>query len=157
MVEFHEEEDDPLSPANTEIDQEEYEVEEFSYDDLKKRMWKDRLKMEKLKKTMENERLLAESQAKEDMSRSKKMSRAQDSILKYMVKIMEVCNAQGFVDGIVPEKGNAMTGSSDSLREWWKGTVKFDQMAPVAIAEFLPKIIQEGGVDQNSLCIFLKV
>nr|XP_027078201.1 LOW QUALITY PROTEIN: putative ETHYLENE INSENSITIVE 3-like 4 protein [Coffea arabica] len=156
MVEFHEEEDDPLSPANAEIDQEEDEVEEISYDDLKKRMWKDRLTMEKLKRMMENERLLAESQAKEDMSRRKKMSRAQDSILKYMVKIMEVCNAQGFVDGIVPEKGKAMTGSSDSLREWWKGKVKFDQMAPVAIAEFLPKIIQEGGVDPNSLLYLLQ-
>ena len=41
--------------------------------------------------------------------------------------------------GIVPEKGKPMTGSSDSLREWWKDEVRFDHKAPSAIAEFFPK------------------
>ena len=48
------------------------------------------------------------------------MAKAQDSILKYMVKIMEVCKGQGFIYGIVPERGKPMTGSFDSLCQWWK-------------------------------------
>ncbi|OMP04122.1 hypothetical protein COLO4_09934 [Corchorus olitorius] len=82
------------------------------------------------------------------------MSRAQDSILKYMVKIMEVCKAQGFVYGIVPEKGKPMTGSSDSLRKWWKERVRFDKSAPLAIEEFLPVILEQGELDPVS-CIHM--
>lgn len=143
MAELREEDFEPLSPASTELDPEEDEVEEISYDDLKKRMWKDRMKLQKLKERDAEE---PKFQVKKDMSLRKKMSRAQDSVLKYMVKIMEVCNAQGFVYGIVPEKGKTVTGSSDSLREWWKEKVKFDQNAPAAIAEYLPKILEESEV-----------
>ncbi|WVZ10633.1 hypothetical protein V8G54_015163 [Vigna mungo] len=50
-------------------------------------------------------------------ARRKKISRAQDGILKYMLKMMEVCKAQGFVYGIIPEKGKPVTGASDNLRE----------------------------------------
>ncbi|CAI0420200.1 unnamed protein product [Linum tenue] len=64
------------------------------------------------------------------------MARAQDSILKYMVKIMEVCKGQGFVYGIIPEKGKPVSGSSDSLRSWWKEAVRFDHSAPEAIVQF---------------------
>ncbi|KAE8637231.1 hypothetical protein CSA_021626 [Cucumis sativus] len=78
------------------------------------------------------------------------MARAQDSILKCMDKIMEACKAQGFVYGIVPEKGKPVTGSSESLREWWKDDVRFEQDAPMAIAKFLPKVIEESGIDPNS-------
>ncbi|ESQ40955.1 hypothetical protein EUTSA_v10015634mg [Eutrema salsugineum] len=107
MVEV--EELEPLSPIG---DEGEEEDEEISYDDLKRRMWK-------------------------DPSRRKKMARAQDSVLKYMMKIMEVCKAKGFVYGIVPEKGKPITGSSDGLRRWWKENVQFDQNAPNAIDDYL--------------------
>lgn len=95
--------------------------EEIDYDQLKKRMWKDRILLQRLKeKGHNNKEGYSESEteqqeeAKQKASRRKKMSRAQDSILKYMMKIMTVCNAQGFVYGIVPEKGKPVTGSSDS-------------------------------------------
>ncbi|CAL2243218.1 unnamed protein product [Prunus armeniaca] len=71
------------------------------------------------------------------------MARSQDSILKYVVKIMEVCKGKGFVYGIVPEKGKPVTGSSDSLREWWKDKVRFNRNAPTTIAEYLPALIFE--------------
>lgn len=66
-----------------------------------------------------------------------------------MVKIMEVCNAKGFVYGIVPDKGKPVTGSSDSLRERWKDQVRFDQNAPQAIDKFLP-LLEKGDVDEAS-------
>lgn len=75
------------------------------------------------------------SSAREVASRRKKIARAQDAILKYMVKIMEVCKAKGFVYGIVPEQGKPVTGSSDSLRGWWKEKIRFDRAAPLAISE----------------------
>ncbi|KAL5982130.1 hypothetical protein ACLOJK_016199 [Asimina triloba] len=42
--------------------------------------------------------------------RRKKISRAHGAILKYILKLMDVCKAQGFVYGIVPEKGEARDG-----------------------------------------------
>lgn len=64
------------------------------------------------------------------------MSRAHDGILKYMLKMMEVCKAQGFVYGIIPEKGKPVGGSSDNLRAWWKDKVRFDRNGPAAIAKY---------------------
>ncbi|TMX01700.1 hypothetical protein EJD97_023866 [Solanum chilense] len=128
------------------------EVEEnISYNDLKKRMWKDRIKLEKLKAKRDMSSSKDETEAKqEEQSRCKKMSRAQDSILKYMVKIMEVCQGQGFVYGIVGEKGKPVSGSSDSLREWWKEKVRFEQSAPAAIADFLPKLVEDNIILDTS-------
>lgn len=145
MVEFHGEIRDPNDGEDQEHEEEE---EEISYDDLKKRMWKDRQRLKKMKEKRDDEE--PESAAREEASRRKKMARAQDSILKYMDKIMEACKAQGFVYGIVPEKGKPVTGSSESLREWWRNDVRFEQDAPMAIAKFLPKVIEESGLDPNS-------
>ncbi|XWS44897.1 hypothetical protein CRYUN_Cryun15aG0089200 [Craigia yunnanensis] len=148
---------EPPSPGN-EVDadeEDEEQEEEISYDELKKRMWKDRLRMQMMKEKRENEEP-DQSEAKQEASRCKKMSRAQDSILKYMVKIMEVCKAQGFVYGIVPEKGKPVAGSSDSLRKWWKEKVRFDKNAPLAVAEFLPVIIEQGELEPVSCMDFLQ-
>ncbi|XP_028776541.1 putative ETHYLENE INSENSITIVE 3-like 4 protein [Neltuma alba] len=149
MVELLEENDSFSSRAETE---EEVEAEEdIDYEQLKKRMWKDRMLLQKLKdKRLRDE---PDQNAKQEASRRKKLARAQDSILKYMAKIMEVCNGQGFVYGIVPQKGKPVTGSSDSLREWWKEQVRFDQNAPLAIAKHLP-LVEKAQADPAS-CMHL--
>ncbi|GAB2210112.1 hypothetical protein Droror1_Dr00015367 [Drosera rotundifolia] len=72
----------------------------------------------------------------QEQTRRKKMSRAQDGILKYMLKMMEVCKAQGFVHGIISEKGKPVTGASDNLYEWWKKKVRFDRNGPAAIVKY---------------------
>nr|VDC85783.1 unnamed protein product [Brassica oleracea] len=129
MVEV--EELEPLSPA-------EEGEEDISYDDLKRRMWKDRNLMEKLKQQKrQGNDVVSLASHRAEASRRKKMARSQDSVLKYMMKIMEVCKAKGFVYGIVPEKGKPITGSSDSLRRWWKETVQFDQTAPNAVSDYI--------------------
>ncbi|KAF7834275.1 putative ETHYLENE INSENSITIVE 3-like 4 protein [Senna tora] len=138
-LELHEETGDPFEQAESE--------EDIDYDQLKRRMWKDRLLLQKMKEKRQEDE--PDQKAKQEASRRKKLSRAQDSILKYMVKIMEVCNAQGFVYGIVPDKGKPVTGSSDSLREWWKDQVRFDQSAPNAIEKFLP-LLEKGEMDEAS-------
>ncbi|XP_010422888.1 PREDICTED: putative ETHYLENE INSENSITIVE 3-like 4 protein [Camelina sativa] len=132
MVEV--EEMEALSPD----EEEEEEEEEISYDDLKRRMWKDRNLMEKLKQQKRhNNDVVSLTTHRAEASRRKKMARSQDSVLKYMMKIMEVCKAKGFVYGIVPEKGKPITGSSDSLRRWWKENIQFEQNAPDAITDYL--------------------
>ncbi|KAJ7536959.1 hypothetical protein O6H91_12G089800 [Diphasiastrum complanatum] len=73
------------------------------------------------------------------------MSRAQDGILKYMLKMMEVCKAQGFVYGIIPEKGKPVSGASDNIRAWWKEKVRFDRNGPAAIAKYQA----ENGIPGN--------
>ncbi|KAL9160857.1 hypothetical protein ABFS82_08G227800 [Erythranthe guttata] len=124
------------------------EEEEISYDDLERRMWNDRALMKKFKAR-------PGSQPRVEQSRQKKISRAQDSILRYMVKIMDVCKGQGFVYGILPGEGTPLTGSSESLRTWWKDTVVFDKNAPAAIAELLlPEIAAAGVLDPVS-CMHL--
>lgn len=143
MVKLYGEDLEPVN-NNAELENEKEEddeevVEDISYDDLKKRMRKDRILMQKLKKKGKFGGQEPEPQAKQDASKRKKMARAQDSILKYMVKIMEVCKAKGFVYGIVPERGKPVGGSSESLREWWKDKVRFDQSAPLALAKSLPE------------------
>ncbi|XLT12794.1 hypothetical protein HN51_058484 [Arachis hypogaea] len=113
------------------------EDETIDYEVLKKRIWKDRVLLQKMKEKFKKDES-ENKEAKQEASRKKKMSRAQDSVLKYMVKIMKICKARGFVYGIVPEKGKPVTASSDSLREWWKEDIRFDQNAPTAIAKYLP-------------------
>ncbi|KAI3965836.1 hypothetical protein MKX01_010793 [Papaver californicum] len=116
-----------------------YSDEEVDVDELEKRMWRDRMLLKKLKEQNKGKDDLVVDTAKQRQSqehaRRKKMSRAQDGILKYMLKMMEVCKAQGFVYGIIPEKGKPVSGASDNLRAWWKEKVRFDRNAPVAIAK----------------------
>ncbi|OVA03117.1 hypothetical protein BVC80_8855g12 [Macleaya cordata] len=127
------------------------EEEEIGIDELEQRMCNDRLHLRKLKHQQQQQKLVKDddgpnsnSIVKQEQSRRKKMSRAQDSILKYMIKTMEVCNAQGFVYGIIPERGKPVSGSSDNLRAWWKEKVRFDKNAPAAIAEQLLPLTKPG-------------
>jgi ethylene-insensitive protein 3 len=94
------------------------------------------MQMQKQKKKKNPRTGTPEGQAPREQAMRKKMSRAQDGILKYMLKMMEVCNAQGFVYGIVPEKGKPVTGASDNLRAWWKEKVRFDRAGPAEIARY---------------------
>ncbi|RYR42618.1 hypothetical protein Ahy_A08g039074 [Arachis hypogaea] len=114
--------------------------EEIEAEELERRMWKDRIKLKRLK---EKQKIAAQQAAEKqkprhttDQARRKKMSRAQDGILKYMLKLMEVCKARGFVYGIIPEKGKPVSGSSDNIRAWWKEKVKFDKNGPAAITKY---------------------
>ncbi|KAK8601929.1 hypothetical protein V6N12_051751 [Hibiscus sabdariffa] len=114
--------------------------EEIEADELERRMWKDRIKLKRIKEREKIEAQQAVEKQKlkktSDQAQRKKMSRAQDGILKYMLKLMEVCKARGFVYGIIPEKGKPVSGSSDNLRAWWKEKVKFDKNGPAAIAKY---------------------
>ncbi|KAG4142096.1 hypothetical protein ERO13_D06G112800v2 [Gossypium hirsutum] len=114
--------------------------EEIEADELERRMWKDRIK---LKRIRERQKIAAQQALEKkklkktsDQAQRKKMSRAQDGILKYMLKLMEVCKARGFVYGIIPEKGKPVSGSSDNIRAWWQEKVKFDKNGPAAIAKY---------------------
>lgn len=134
--------------AEKEISDEEIEAEE-----LERRMWKDRIKLKRIK---ERQNLAAQQAAEKqkpkqvtDQALRKKMSRAQDGILKYMLKLMEVCKARGFVYGIIPEKGKPVSGSSDNLRAWWKEKVKFDKNGPAAISQYEAECLSAGEVDNN--------
>ena len=120
------------------IVEDDYSDEEIDVDELERRMWRDKMRLKRLKeqsKPKEGFDAVKQRQSQEQ-ARRKKMSRAQDGILKYMLKMMEVCKAQGFVYGIIPEKGKPVTGASDNLREWWKDKVRFDRNGPAAIAKY---------------------
>ncbi|CAO2184203.1 unnamed protein product [Urochloa humidicola] len=126
-------------------------------------MWKDKIK---LKRIQERKQKLALQQSELEKSKTKKisdqalrkkMTRAQDGILKYMIKLMEVCNARGFVYGIIPDKGKPVSGASDNIRAWWKEKVKFDKNGPAAIAKYevensiLSNSGSNGAKNQHSL------
>ncbi|XP_015696239.1 ETHYLENE INSENSITIVE 3-like 3 protein isoform X2 [Oryza brachyantha] len=137
--------------------------EEIDAEELARRMWKDKIKLKRIK---ERQQKLALQQAELELSKEnklsnqalrKKMARAQDGILKYMIKLMEVCNARGFVYGIIPDKGKPVSGSSDNIRAWWKEKVRFDKNGPAAIAKYevdnsmLVDAKCRGGLNQHSL------
>lgn len=114
---------------------------DIDVDELERRMWRDKMRLKKLKeqsKVKEGSDLIdpVKNRQSQEQARRKKMSRAQDGILKYMLKMMEVCKAQGFVYGIIPEKGKPVSGASDNLREWWKDKVRFDRNGPNAISKY---------------------
>ncbi|GMH07133.1 hypothetical protein Nepgr_008973 [Nepenthes gracilis] len=112
--------------------------EEIDVDELERRMWRYKMRLKQLKEQNKAKEGVdaAKQRQSQEQARRKKMSRAQDGILKYMLKMMEVCKAQGFVYGIIPEKGKPVSGASDNLREWWKEKVRFDRNGPAAIAKY---------------------
>lgn len=130
--------------------EDEYTDEEIDVDELQRRMWRDKLRLKRLKEQKEgqNGADTVKQRQSQEQARRKKMSRAQDGILKYMLKMMEVCKAQGFVYGIIPEKGKPVSGASDNLRAWWKDKVRFDRNGPAAIAKYqadnLIQVKEEG-------------
>ncbi|MCD7455382.1 Protein ETHYLENE INSENSITIVE 3 [Datura stramonium] len=132
-----------VAPAEPEPEPEpliddDYSDEEIDVDELERRMWRDKMKLKRLKEMSKGKEGVdaVKQRQSQEQARRKKMSRAQDGILKYMLKMMEVCKAQGFVYGIIPEKGKPVTGASDNLREWWKDKVRFDRNGPAAIAKY---------------------
>lgn len=127
-----------LEPEQEAAMEEDYSDEEMDVDELERRMWRDRMLLRRLKeqnKAKDGVDNIKQRQSQEQ-ARRKKMSRAQDGILKYMLKMMEVCKAQGFVYGIIPEKGKPVSGASDNLRAWWKEKVRFDRNGPAAISKY---------------------
>ncbi|KAL5211615.1 hypothetical protein ABZP36_022462 [Zizania latifolia] len=116
--------------------------------DLKKRMWKDQMLLMKLEGragggrgrgvaaaagTSSSEGDGQQEETPEVRCRRKAMLRAQDGVLRHMLKMMEACNARGFVYGVIDEAGEPMSGSSDTLRGWWKDNVSFDRAGPMAL------------------------
>ncbi|KAM1064178.1 hypothetical protein FF1_028222 [Malus domestica] len=118
--------------------EEDYSDEEMDVDELERRMWRYRMLLKRLKEQTKGKERVdnARQRQSQEQARRKKMSRAQDGILKYMLKMMEVCKAQGFVYGIIPEKGKPVSGASDNLRAWWKEKVRFDRNGPAAISKY---------------------
>ncbi|KAJ3677648.1 hypothetical protein LUZ60_003372 [Juncus effusus] len=114
--------------------------EEIDTDELTRRMWKDQIKLKRIKQKQQIQLSISNKSTSKkpisDQALRKKMSRAQDGILKYMLKLMEVCNVRGFVYGIIPDKGKPVSGASDNIRAWWKEKVKFDKNGPAAISKF---------------------
>jgi ethylene-insensitive protein 3 len=126
--------------------------EEIGAEDMDRRMWKDHVKLKRIKERQKLAVQLAEKQKLKrtyDLARRKKMLRAQDGILKYMLKLMEVCEARGFVYGIIPEKGKPVSGASDNIRAWWKEKVKFDKNGPAAIAKYEAKCSAMGELNES--------
>ncbi|MQL77794.1 hypothetical protein Taro_010212 [Colocasia esculenta] len=125
---------------NESIPEDDDSEEDIDVDELERRMWRDRLRLKRLKEQQQNKSKeqgdAVKQRQSQEQARRKKMSRAQDGILKYMLKMMEVCKAQGFVYGIIPEKGKPVSGASDNLRAWWKEKVRFDRNGPAAIAKY---------------------
>ncbi|KAF5727565.1 protein ETHYLENE INSENSITIVE 3-like isoform X1 [Tripterygium wilfordii] len=136
------------------VGEEEESDDDIDVETLERRMWKDKMRLKRLREQQAAPPVegvdVAKQRQSQEQARRKKMSRAQDGILKYMLKMMEVCKAQGFVYGIIPEKGKPVTGASDNLREWWKDRVRFDRNGPAAIAKYQADNLIPGTSDAGS-------
>jgi ethylene-insensitive protein 3 len=113
------------------------QVEEINFEEYARNISNDIKELEELHKDQEiNENNLPSEKAKR-----RKMSRAIDNILKRMVRLVDQCNIEGFVYGIIPEDGKPISAASENLHYWWKEKVKFDRNGPAAIMKYK----QEGG------------
>ncbi|GAB2277729.1 ETHYLENE INSENSITIVE 3-like [Dionaea muscipula] len=74
--------------------------------------------------------------AKQERARRKRRREQDGMLANFFLKMMEGCKAQGFVYGIITDMGKTVTGSSENLREWWKEKVRFDRNGPAAIAKY---------------------
>ncbi|CAO1942117.1 unnamed protein product [Urochloa humidicola] len=150
-------EPEPEPEQAEELSDSETGAESIEISDLKRRMWKDQMLLNKLEGRAGAFRATApssssrpplappgsvevvavaaeaEEETPEARCRRKAMLRAQDGVLRHMLKMMEACNARGFVYGVIDEAGEPMSGSSDSLRGWWKDNVSFDRVGPMAL------------------------
>ncbi|XXG50801.1 hypothetical protein AAC387_Pa02g4727 [Persea americana] len=124
--------------------------------ELEERIQEDHMKLHHLKEQLGKDvsTNIASFKLSQEQALRKKMARAQDGILKYMLKMMEVCKAQGFVYGIVLENGKAVGGASDNLRSWWKEKVRFDKSGPAAIAEYQENSNLQMDDKRNSELVF---
>ncbi|RID71888.1 hypothetical protein BRARA_C03805 [Brassica rapa] len=143
-------------PQPEPVTEDDYTDEEIDVDELERRMWRDKMRLKRLKEHKDKSReggvdAAKQRQSSQEQARRKKMSRAQDGILKYMLKMMEVCKAQGFVYGIIPENGKPVTGASDNLREWWKDKVRFDRNGPAAISKYQAENSVQGVCEGSGL------
>lgn len=137
------------------LQDEDFSDDEIDVDELEKRMWRDRIRLKRIK---EQQKLKCSGdrprqKQSQEAARRKKMSRAQDGILKYMLKMMEVCKAQAFVYGIIPEKGKPVSGASDNIRAWWKEKVRFDRNGPAAIAKYQAEHGTLGKTEGDALVV----
>ncbi|GAU16399.1 hypothetical protein TSUD_117480 [Trifolium subterraneum] len=114
------------------------EEKELTIEQLEELIWKYEMNLRRLK----DERRLREYGSSLEHLKRKKLSDAQDGVLRYMLTMMDDCDVRGFVYGIVPQHGKPVSGSSDNLRGWWKDKVKFDRNGPAAIL----KCENENGV-----------
>lgn len=153
---------DPIPDTFTDtLPDDEESDDDIDVEELERRMWRDRMRLKRLKEQQQQQQQqqmhrstepvdVAKQRQSQEQARRKKMSRAQDGILKYMLKMMEVCKAQGFVYGIIPEKGKPVSGASDNLRGWWKEKVRFDRNGPAAIAKYQVDNGIQGPSDELS-------
>ena len=78
-------------------------------DELENQMWKDHIRLRCIKEQRKGKYHsdTKKPRQSQEQSQRRNMSQVEDGIMKYMLKMIEVCKAQGFVYGIIPEKGEA--------------------------------------------------
>ncbi|XP_051145201.1 protein ETHYLENE-INSENSITIVE 3-like 1a [Andrographis paniculata] len=137
---------EPSTKAGNELSAEDIEILK-----LERRLWRDKLLLMHLKGQSCNtgDDRHTKQLKSEEQSKKKKLARVHDGILRYMLKMMEVCDAQGFVFGFIPENGKPITGASDNLRAWWKDQVRFERNGPAAIAKYDAARSAPGRVDSS--------
>ncbi|KAJ0852372.1 putative histidine--tRNA ligase transcription factor EIL family [Helianthus annuus] len=131
-------------------------------DELERRMRRDRMLLRWLKdqskgKDVDN----TKQRQSQEQARRKKMSCAQDGILKYMLKMMEVCKAQGFVYGIILENwkpGEAELISSIVTFFKWIGITAKDVGFKISSRKVLQEVLSLYSVPEASFakaCIII--
>ncbi|CAL9053630.1 unnamed protein product [Musa banksii] len=81
-----------------------------------------------------------------------KISQVQEEILRHMSRLTDACNVQGFVYGLVLEKGKLLTGASSGLKDWWQDKVQFDKNGPLALQKHqIENSIASSSAESSSL------
>lgn len=119
-----------------EIDRE--NVDEAAIEELRLSIWDSIVCLKHLKdrrryKELQQNRAAMIDHAQTQLHR-KRVARSQGRILESSSALMEEGVIEGFVFGLVPCDGKAVSGASANLRAWWKDAVRFDRDGPAAMA-----------------------
>ncbi|PKA58520.1 Ethylene insensitive 3-like 1 protein [Apostasia shenzhenica] len=136
------------SPPNSKVSEEDQIDDCMSIEELERRIWIDQFRLQRMKEKQgpaageDCGGSTVKIGRKQEQARRKKLSRVRDSLIKYMLQLTDDCKAQGYVFGIVSEGGKIISGSSETLRTWWKEKVRFDHNAPIAVDRY----VREHGI-----------
>ncbi|RWV82931.1 hypothetical protein GW17_00055527, partial [Ensete ventricosum] len=106
-------------------------VDKLSEEQVKALMGSLKARLKRVKKRRyDRSRSMDAAKRSDGKERKVKTSQVQEEIMRHMSRLTDACNVQGFVYGLIWEKGKLLTGASNGLKDWWQDKVQFDKNGP---------------------------
>ncbi|KAJ8478025.1 hypothetical protein OPV22_021752 [Ensete ventricosum] len=128
-------------------------VDKLSEEQVKALMGSLKARLKRVKKRRyDRSRSMDAAKRSDGKERKVKISQVQEEILRHMSRLTDACNVQGFVYGLIWDKGKLLTGASNGLKDWWQDKVQFDKNGPLALQKYqIENSIGSSSAESSSL------